>query len=282
MIKYYQSFDTKDGIKYSLDMVRLSIDFNTHAQQFCDYMTKLASYDLRFDVSYFQSFKSYSYKHLWTVKDSLDDSASWTIGLDNGGVKDGSSQGFIEFNPNKCMQSELFVEFYEVIRMNSPIRELVRYDMAIDIPLPRSQCKIYRVGKRTYQYIQKDDGVTEYLGTRSHSGFVKLYDKTIESDLDYPLTRLEITLDKKEFFEKVFPVVHIVDTQTKLLTDDGLTDTAKTLISLLRDNPDRAFYLSQLERRMRKKIEPYLADKVLNLDTVCAHNVYTLAISFEK
>ena len=122
-------------------MVRLSIDFNTHSQNFCDYMTRIASVDLRYDVSYFQSFKKFSYKHLWTIKDALDDSASWTVGLDYGGVKDGVSQGFIEFNPNKCMQSPLFIEFFEVIRANSPIRELVRYDMAIDIPFLLSALK---------------------------------------------------------------------------------------------------------------------------------------------
>lgn len=264
-------------------MVRLSIDFDSHAQEFCNYMTKLCEFDLRYDISYFQSFKKYSYKHLWTLKDTLDDSVSWTVGLDFGsGSKDDVSRGFIEFNPNKCMNSSLFTEFFDVLRLKSLFRELIRYDMAIDIPLPRSQCKLYREGKRTYQYIQKDDGITEYLGTRSHSGFVKLYDKTIESDLNYPLTRLEITLDKKELFHKVFPTVHYVDPQSHLFSDDSLSSTAKTLISLLRDCPDRTFYLSQLERHMRKKIEPYLADKVLSLDNSCAHNVYNLALSFEK
>ena len=282
MIKYYQSFDSKNGIKYSLDMVRLSIDFNTHTQNFCDYMTELASVDLRYEVAYFQSFKKYSYKHLWNVKDSIDDTVSWTVGLDYGGTKDGMSQGFLEFNPNKCMDSPLFLDFLEVLRANSPIRDLVRYDMAIDIPLPLGQCKLHREGKRTYQYIQKDDGITEYLGQRSHSGFVKLYDKTIESDLDFPLTRLEITYDKKELFEKVFPTVHIVDMQSKFLVDDTLDSTDKALISLLRDCPDRAYYLSQLGRRKRKKIEPYLADRVLLLDKYCAHSVYALAMSFEK
>lgn len=282
MIKYYQSFDSKDGIKYSLDMVRLNIDFNTHAQNFCDYMTELASVDLRYDVAYFQSFKKYSYKHLWTVKDSIDNTVSWTVGLDYGGTKDGMSQGFLEFNPNKCMDSPLFLDFLEVLRANSPIRDLVRYDMAIDIPLPRRQCKLYREGKRTYQYVQKDDGITEYLGQRSHNGFVKLYDKTIESDLDYPLTRLEITYDKKELFEKVFPTVHIQDTQMSLMMTDELTESQKVLVGLLRECDDRAFHLSGLSYRMRKKIEPYLADRVLSLDKSCAHSVYALAMSFEK
>lgn len=82
--------------------------------------------------------------------------------------------------------------------------------------------------------------------------------------------------------DKVFPTVHICDSQQSLFMDDTLNNTTKTLIALLRDNPDRAFYLSTLERHTRKKIEPYLADKVLSLDKSCVHNVYSLAISYEK
>lgn len=281
MIKYYQTFDTKEHVKYSLDMVRLNIDFGTRVQHFTNYMSHIATNDLRYEVTYYPSFKQFSYRHLWSIKDTLTDD-TWSVGLDLGNTSESAQQGFIEFNPNKCMNSPLFVEFWEFVKMNSPLRELVRYDMAIDIPTPRSQCKLFRQGKRMYQYIQKDDGITEYLGQRSHGGFVKLYDKTIESKLDYALTRLEITLDKRTNVEECFPVVHLVEPQISLLMADELTPTNQALVTMLRYSEDRAFYLATLDRRTRKKIEPYLADKVLSLDKLCAHSVYTLALSFEK
>lgn len=133
-----------------------------------------------------------------------------------------------------------------------------------------------------YELIIQDDGMTEYLGQRSHNGFVKLYDKTIESGLDYELTRLEITLDNKAQLQDVFPVVHIYDTQSQLIFADNLSNTDKTLIQLLRGCEDKQIYLKQLGYRMRKKIEPYIADRVLQFDNKCFQSVRAFATSFCK
>lgn len=278
---YFKSYVSKDNnCIYSLDMIRLNLDFGQYIEEFMSYIQHLADYDFSYEVLYYPSYKAYKYRHLWSVTATEDD-CSWSLGLDLGRSKEDVHLGFIEFNPNKCEQSKAFQKFWSTIRSQTVIRTLVRYDMAIDIPLARSQCKLQKDGKKMYQLISKSDGVTEYLGRREHNGFVKLYDKTIESDLSYPLTRLELTLDKSCMPSDVFPTVNIYDAQFGLDFDNDLSANDKVFVALLRNTDDYMFYFKNLTYRYRKKIEPYLADKVLSLDVACSNSVRCLALSYE-
>ena len=281
---YYKSWiDKKNMTTYSLDMLRLNIEFPSieTKNKFIEWLQKLDTFRTEdYLIEYYPCFSAFKYRHLWSIK--TKDSNSWSIGLDRTGKPQDAVKGFIEFNPNKCMNDTLFVEFWTKLSGWLLSVVLVRYDVAIDIPLPRSQCRLYRVGRKMYQMIVKDDGLTEYLGQRSHNGFVKLYDKTIESGLNYELTRLEITCDDKAQISEVFPVVHIYDTQSTLIFADGLTDSDKAIISLLRACDDKQIYLKQFGRRMRKKIEPYIADRVLQFNNECFNQVRCCATSFCK
>ena len=61
--------------------------------------------------------------------------------------------------------------------------------------MPRENCFLV---KDRRMYIERRHGAefTQYLGAKSSRvGRVKLYNKQAESNLDYPLTRLELTLD---------------------------------------------------------------------------------------
>ena len=278
---YYQNWiDKKNMTTYSLDMVRYNIEFLSidTKNKFTEWLRELeqtASED--YVIAYHPSFKAFSYRHLWVIRTRHNN--SWTMALDLTGQPNDAVKGMIEYNPNKCMQDDLFNAFWKRLSEKLLTISLVRYDVAIDIPLPRSQCRLIKEGKKMYQLIEKDDGITEYLGQRSHSGFVKLYDKTIESDLDYALTRLEITLDANTSLVDVFPKVHIYDTQATLIFNDDLCENDKVLISLLRACDDKMFYLKSLSYRKRKKIEPYLADRVLQCDLKCFQYVRSFAIS---
>ena len=280
-MQYYRPYKA-DGIIYSLDMIRLNFDLGDNLKSFEKYIQKLSDYDLRYDIKYYPNFGNFRYRHLWIVSSPIDDNCSLSIGLDFGSTSDSRSKGFIEFNPNKCMNSQILREFIKTFSLKCVTRDLVRYDLAIDIPVERGLVSLGRKGRTGYQYIDSGNGVTEYLGMRSHSGFVKLYDKTKESNLDYALTRLELTLDRGVHIADKFPVVRICDAQDNLLLDPDLDSTDIVLIQLLRSCDCKQMYLSQLGYRRKKKLEPYLADRVLNLDNKLAMSVYNDALSYER
>jgi len=276
-LDYFKSFKASDGTSYSLDMVRLRCDYGNKAQELCDFLGHLASYDLRYDITYAYSFNRFKYRHLWTVKDTLDGS-SWTVGL---GIGDTPTVGFIEFNPNKCERSPLFKCFWEDFRMKTYKRELVRYDLAIDIPRPRSEVFLVRQGKKTYSMYQTDDGVTEYQGKRNTSGFIKVYDKTIESKLTEDLTRVELTLDRDEDIARVFPSVRMRESQYSLMEDDALGKRDALIVKLLLQTEVPQAYLRDLDYRQRKRIESHLGSRTLSLDIHSFVSVRELALSYE-
>lgn len=261
-------------------MLRLNVDFGTNTDRMVKYMQIIADNDLRYQIDYYPSYKPYKYRHLWAVK-ILDDDTSFSMGLDLGRNAEDKNNGFIEFNPNKCHNNKAFNEFWDDYRSFTVTRSLVRYDMAIDIPIRRGLVKLIKDGKKMYQLIEKDDGITEYQGGRSHEGYVKLYDKTKENDLDYDCTRVEITLNKNTDIEKVFPIIHMMDEQMAFNFMDELTGTDRVLVMLLQAVDEPMFYYKQLGYRVRKKIEPYLADKVLSLDKRAFYEIRTMALSYE-
>lgn len=264
-------------------MVRLNIDFGERLHDFQVYIQRINDQDLRYDIKYHPSFASFKYRHLWVVSSPLDNNISVTLGLDLENTSDSHSKGFIEFNPNKVENSVCLHEFLEWIWTLTYRRDLIRYDLAIDIPYTRLMARLERNGRKGYQFVDSGNGITEYLGQRNKNGYIKLYDKTKESDLDYDLTRLEITLDKNADIRDVFPNVRISDLQKSLDTelDDNLDSTDKVLISLLRDVQNPQYYLNSLGFRKRKKIEPYLSDTTLSLNYKLAISVKTLAMSYE-
>ena len=278
-MKYFKQFLDDDGYIYSLDMVRLNIDFGNRSEDFIHYMEKLSAYDLAVDVQYFSSFKPFQYRHLWTVS-FPDQEISFALGMDINGSSENRNKGFMEFNPNKCENCEKFVEIKNMIFSLSCVRDLVRYDLAIDIPLDRKDVKLIRTKGKNYQFFVKDDGITEYLGVRSHSGYIKVYDKQQEAKLNYPCTRIEITLDSAADYVKAFPKVWLYDTQYHLILDDSLSSTQKTLIKCLRQCENPNWFLGDIKYEIKKKIEPYLCDKVLSLHSQSALNVKMLALSY--
>lgn len=280
-MKYFKTFisDTKEI--YSLDMVRLNIDLGDRLKQLNNYIQHKADYDLRYDIKYYPSFSAFKYRHLWQISVPIDD-VSFSLGIDRGGTAETRTKGFIEFNPNKIETSELAHDFlYDLTGLCNDIT-LVRYDMAIDIPITRVMARLKRIGRKGYQYIDSGNGITEYLGQRNTSGFIKLYDKTKESNLDYDATRLEITLDRNASVTDVFPSVAITNEQSSLLLDTDLDSTDRVLVSLLRDVENPQYYMSELGFRKKKKIAPYLEDTTLLLNEKLAYEIKTLALSYER
>lgn len=260
MLKYYHEIKTSQGQIYSIDMVRLTFDAGEKSQQLSDYISQLSVYGDCIEVKYYPNYGQFKYRHLWAFED--DSGAAWSMGLTLGNKV---TIGFLEFNPNKCMNSQVFNEFWLEFKNMTVTRDISRWDLAIDIPIDRRQC-ILTKDKRNYQCIL-DKSKTEYLGRRSSEGFVKLYDKKEESKLDYDLTRLEITLKLTTNINNAFPTVLIMDSQEHMMLEEKLGNRDSVLLQLLRASDNMNYYLKQLTYRQRKKLEPYLAtDTVLGLD----------------
>ena len=186
-----------------------------------------------------------------------DDRSFWLgIGLVGNGVLEDRCR--LDFNPNKVANDANFQMIHQFLIRNSRevYRKIPRFDLAIDIPVERNRCFLV---KDRRMYIERRHGseYTQYLGSKSSRvGRVKLYNKAIEADLNYPLTRLELTLDPTLDYEKIsFPTVYYIDSNDH--TDDPvrITDTERFILNALLQGYGS---LDGLGRKTRKKIEELL------------------------
>lgn len=271
MLFYYDSVK-ENGITYSIDMVRLRLDFSSieRIDEFGAYFTSPSCPLYLQTEQYPLSSKAFSYRYLFKV--DCANSSSFVFGLGfNGSDRSAGWMGFCEFNPNKVAETEEFRFFFDLLRGFCPWAELVRYDLAVDVPVSRSQCSMAK-DKRKYTCIQNSsEDVTEHLGNRNKSGFCKLYNKKIEAGLDDELTRLEVTLDADLTYSQVvelMPVIDVTDVQLDLDASFSLRDTEVVLVDLLKRLPlyEQRYYFNRLGRVMKKKIKPYV---FTNVDSFC-------------
>jgi DNA relaxase NicK len=255
-------------------MIRLSLEFfEDKVQSFITWLNNVDTYKDGIEIKHWVSFKEFSYKNMFHIALS-DCNFVFAIGF-NGNSED-RYKGFIEFNPNKCMNNLLFREILAELFLITFRRQVSRFDLAIDIPCPKYLVSLEKDG-RNYQYLKGKQSESEYLGIRNKSGFVKLYDKKAESNLNYDLTRLEITTDGKDIN---FPCVKIKKLQQSLLFGD-LSSTERVLVQLLDRVNNKEIYLNQLNYRKRKKIVDYLGEEVLQLDKNAYYKIRGQALQFQ-
>lgn len=251
------------SLTYSVDMVRYNFMFDySQAETMrpcCQYLYDYFS--MRIETALYSSQRSFSYTNLMIFKsfNASGDSSVIKLGIGfNGPSKEDDRRCFLEFNPNKVDFD--VIDF--IIKNLHPFcmkhwLSLVRWDLAIDIPLKR--CNVYMLkDRRDYCFFSSArKGVTSYLGQRSNDGFVKLYDKTKESKLDYDLTRLEITYGSDGVV--TMPIVYLDLSSQEILPLD-LSGTNRVLALLLNrlDEDDLQVYMNMLNYKLRKKLEPYL------------------------
>lgn len=268
MLNYFNSI-YRDKIIYSVDMVRLRLDFNSdeRIQNFGNYLSDIT---MLFVEHYPISYKSYSYRNLFKI--TCSNNCSFVIGLSFNGLNSSSRYiGFMEFNPNKVADQREFQEVFSHLCIHCFISEVVRWDLAVDVPISRNLC-ILSKDKRKYTLIQNSEvDKTEYLGIHNKSGFVKLYNKTIESDLDYDLTRLEITVAGDLFYEdflKICPQIDVAGEQQTINPYMDLPDTDIVLYELLMkcDLLERKSYFNRLGRRKKELLRKYVFSSVYDSD----------------
>ena len=161
MVNYFNSIYIEPSI-YSIDMIRLKLDFSG-SERITNFGNFMSRVDLLYIEQYPQSFKAFSYRNLFKVTCSND--SSFVIGLSFNGT-DSSSRylGFMEFNPNKVGQQEEFKAVFAELMIHCFTAEVVRWDLAVDVPLARDLC-ILTKDKRKYTLVQNSrQDKTEYLG----------------------------------------------------------------------------------------------------------------------
>jgi hypothetical protein len=216
------------------------------------------------------STRAFAFRHLFKI--TCSNNCSFVIGLSFNGVdKDSYYRGFMEFNPNKVAREREFREVFSMLQDHCFCAEISRWDLAVDVNISRDRC-VLRKDKRKRTLVENSLlDKTEYLGQRSKSGYVKLYNKTIESDLDYDDTRLELTVDGKyvyDDFVKILPRVDVRGDQQDLDPYLNLSGTDLVLYDLLMrcDLTERREYLKRLGRRKSEILKPYVQGNVYDSD----------------
>ena len=168
----------------------------------------------------------------------------------------------LDFNPNKAGEDPNFKIIREFLVRNSRANlcRIPRFDLAIDIPVARDKCFLVK-DRRLYIERRHGEEYTQYLGSKSSKvGRVKLYNKALEAKLDYPLTRLELTLSPDTPFENInFPKVFCVDEACANYQNTRLTDTQRFIVNAVIQGFGT---LNDLGRKTRAKIEGVLQEKL--------------------
>lgn len=209
---------------------------------------------------------------------SLSDKSSFYFGYMHNSNSLNKCSWKIELNPNKCLPCDFVMDFIHFVYSNSKESSIVisQMDIAFDFELPRNS--FYLEKDRRISTIINDgfNNTTEYLSKHNSHGFCKLYNKQVESNLDYVLTRFEITLKKFDYKSvlEVFPRLHIYD-ETQIQFDDvpsELSVNDSVFVELLRLHPE---YKKKLTSRKQQKFAPYLDYEapLFEIDRMCYENL---------
>lgn len=254
-MKYFNSI-LVDKLIYSVDMIRFKFELNSYYQnELYLVIKKMQIYD------YFASNKPFHYRELFKIK-TQDLKYSYSLGIGFNGVKSQDKKlCFIEFNPNKLYDCYELIRVLRFLNNREVYLDLVSYDIAIDIPYNKKFVSLVK-DRRIYKKFCYDVGGsnnTEYLGQSADAGRVKLYNKTIESDLDYECTRLELTTSCTDFFvvQNQLPKL-LVCGDLDLLASSKLSKSDYVLLQLLWLSDDASFYFKQLGRDKQEKLKPFV------------------------
>lgn len=182
---------------------------------------------------------------------------------------------YLECNPNKLFLNDQFVSDLMNILSLSDCYWIDKMDIAIDIPIPKPLVSLKKDNRIKLDCYKSKEYATEYLGKdRNAIGHIKLYDKTQESKLLYPVTRFEITVGNpldigwKNDVQKRLPLVTMrSDKDDYTIPDDiHLNETETVLVELLMQNEEKIKYWNRLGYRQRKKLEPLIFQNETKLE----------------
>lgn len=259
-LTYYKPIHT-DGLTLSIDNTILDVSLSKpEIRDLLNANIDQIARSKKVRVVSWESYKPGTFRHQTLFR--IAEAKSFWLGqglIGNGTLID---RYRLDFNPNKVADDPNFKLIREFLIRNSrnSLRRIPRFDLAIDIPVDRSNCFLVKDHRL---YIERKHGVefTQYLGSKSSSvGRVKLYNKQAEAKLDKPLTRLELTLDPSTPFEQIkFPTVFCFDPSSIEQMDLRVTDTDRFILGAILQGYGS---LPSLGRKTRAKIENILRENI--------------------
>lgn len=216
------------------------------------------------DVVHWTGTRPGTFREQFSIK--LPGNCSFWLGVGLNGTKTDWARIRLDFNPNKVASNAVFKVVLDFLLEHTRAvkRWISRFDLAIDIPVERQNCFLI---KDRRLYIERRHGTefTQYLGAKSSTvGRVKLYNKQAESGLDFPLTRLELTLDPaKEFCEINMPTVFVLDESQPNFEQVRVTDTERFILNALLHGFGS---VNDLGRKTRAKVEGLLKEYVKTIE----------------
>lgn len=273
---YYHN-EVRDGdIVYSIDKLRVSGTCSVvDAERLCRILSSKCS-------RYYMSNKPMSYKHNFTFELLQGTIYIGVCLVEFGKIE--VSKNVIEFNPNKMGDNDVFEQIKGIWYVHNKNIKVSEWDLAVDYPVDRNGYSLVK-DNRNYQ-LNLSRSKTEYLGRRHENGFVKLYNKSFESDLDYALTRLEITFKGVNLYSEVEHCIPCVRSIGKVdnVELDGLD---KWILDRINESDDKEEVLRELKkcsRRKYEKITPYLSgnSKELMVNSICYNAIVTQLGEYEN
>lgn len=267
-MRYYLSFSDDSCYTYSIDKLVLHgtflyNTFDEFSARLNSLLIKSVCYDeLPFSMSlyrdtYYQSLKKLTYLNNFKFELCCgSEQSSFWLGTHFQNFDKTLDTWKLELNPNKCMPCDFVSSLFSLLNTYSKNISIGEYDIAVDIPLSRDSLFLVK-DKRKYQCVLNSSvDKTEYLGCRHQNGFCKLYNKQLESCLNSPLTRFEVTCTSLFLSDilSVFPLLYAQREQL-LFIDSKLNDTDKFILKTLIFDLSR---ISELGRNKRKKMSEAL------------------------
>lgn len=266
-------YDVDNQSMYSIDGLRFELSINPD-----DFEAVSLALDTFGNPEFFSgSNRVGTYRFFWTWR---EDGFTVALGFGlNGAGKCNLGKGFLDFNPNK-VPADFIRGLYRRIEVYANSR-LVRWDLAIDFMVERDSVRLIKDG-RNYECIISSS-ITEYLGQRSHSGRVKVYDKAAESELDFPCTRVELTCDGSWTVDKIvsqLPTVYYLDSGFSSLS--GVTRAFALAVQALSSSGD-VFepWLRLVSSKTKTKIRSVLSQNVaLHFSDSCISRVVSHLVDY--
>ncbi len=262
MINYYKSYIDKNGFIHSVDMVKVFYDCRSSIENILESFREIKEKGVISDSAYWEKLDctpcakwnywlhhihfDYIYVRIGQYRLKEPDGSKGTS-------KDYCALACVslEVNPNKHSDKELFKAVMEVVDAYNVGGYVMQVDYAIDVPCRIDDIVVLKTRKELGLYKG-----TRYYGARGQNGFVKIYNKTVESGLDYPLTRVETCVKLKDKFSSIdFGVVKHDNTagDKELSLSTGLMlDMIQELRLLGSNNVDS--YLARMNYRTRKQV----------------------------
>jgi len=238
--------------KYSVDMVRLLVRLRPgEFQEIFDYQARMPN------MSFYMSNRAKDYHYNFVVKGG---GYSYWIGYRHNSDKD-NFDFVLEYNPNK-VRNDVLVSYILDNYFNKFTCYDIRYsprvcsvDIAVDINVNILNCLVFKQTKGRYLFYSgstgRADDFTIYIG--KGPGRVKIYNKALESGLNYDLTRYEVSLKLNEPLQSIRNVKVDVETKPVLKIIDmelGMDPELRATISGLLQEP---YLINQMSQYKRKK-----------------------------